>query len=366
MAKTWTLSALAAAALTLAACGGGGDSTDTSGGSNTPTTPTTPTTPAYAGWQREVPEPAYATGSPQRIAFDYLNKQLSHCGFGKMKHNAALDVAALGHAKWVGFNRQFGHYQTTGTTFFTGVSPEDRMVAAGYALRSEVGIGGEVLSDKGIDLFGSNKNRPELNKLGVMELFNAPYHGGAMLWGGRDVGFFVGSKSEAAGVIPAGTATAHETFINYSYLKSEGSQNLNMASTDVMTYPCEGSTEVGYIMSSEIPNPVPGRRLYAEPLGTSIQIIVRPGQTLKVTSATMIEANTEASVPMRAAVDSTNDPHGRYSANQAYVAADVPTKPGTKYQVTLNGTNNGAVFSRTFSFTTMPCSGLPTGTLTCK
>lgn len=98
---------------------------------------------------------------------------------------------------------------------------------------------------------------------------------------------------------------------------------------------------------------LPGRDLQREPLGASVHIVVRPGQRLSLTSASMVERSGR-SIPMPPAIDSTTDPHGHMQVriNQAFVSPDTPLKPGIRYAVTLSGTNDGQAFSRSFTFTT--------------
>lgn len=111
------------------------------------------------------------------------------------------------------------------------------------------------------------------------------------------------------------------------------------------------------MLDNETPNPVLGRDLATNPLGSSVYIAVHEGQTLAITSASMIKVTTGASVALRPAVTSANDPYapcasGCYKSHEAYIAADAPLDANAQYQVTVNGTNDGTAFSRTFSFTT--------------
>ena len=132
-----------------------------------------------------------------------------------------------------------------------------------------------------------------------------------------------------------------------------------LGSDDVVTYPCNGVTGVNFQLRNETPNPVPGRNLSTNPIGTPILIKVRDGNALNVTNAAMINVATGAPVVLRAPIGAANDPNrtggngfGYFKPSEAYVAPDAALMPGTTYQVTIVGTNNGAAFSRTFNFTT--------------
>ena len=129
---------------------------------------------------------------------------------------------------------------------------------------------------------------------------------------------------------------------------------------DVLTYPCEGSTLVSYQLANETPNPVPNRDLQNQPLGTSVIIMVKPGNELNITFASMIQVSNQKVVQLRPVVGGLSGqpsvvPNSVfYGVGSAYVAADAPLAPSESYQVSLLGTNNGNPFTKNFIFTTGP------------
>ena len=157
-----------------------------------------------------------------------------------------------------------------------------------------------------------------------------------------------------------GIGFAPSTLPDYPYFVANygtatGTAFQQLGSDDVATYPCDGVTGVNFQLRGEIPNPVPGRNLSTNPIGTPILIKVRNGNPLTVTSAAMINVATGAVVVLRPPVTRDNDPNGvagGFGPGEAYVAPDAPLERGTQYQVTVAGTNNGVAFSRSFRFTT--------------
>jgi hypothetical protein len=163
----------------------------------------------------------------------------------------------------------------------------------------------------------------------------------------REAGVAVRSSSDT------GTSTPRVILQwNGAYSLAAGAQAL--AASDVQTYPCDGSAGVDRQLSNESPEPVPGRDLASNPLGTSVYIAARRGNTLVVSAVAMTNTRTGAPVTLRDVVSAANDPQRDYGANEAYVAADAPLQPSTPYQVTVSGTNNGVAFTRSFTFTTGP------------
>jgi uncharacterized protein YkwD len=325
-------------AATLVACGGGG------GGSApaTPTTPTIATAPVFATTVpivTSVPASTYAPGSEEKAAFDLLNAERAACGFGLLAQNTALDNAARGHADWLLTNNYTGHYQAAGTPGFTGVSPEDRIIASGYSSANTF-KSTEVENDQRLAKLGRGND-------GVRELLNAPYHMVGMLRGYTEIGISVrevGSTIKDSALV-----------IDFGNKNTSGLQT--GTSNTLRTYPCAGSVGVERAMRGENPNPVPGRNMNAQPLGSSIGVVIDVDHIIKITNALMTNTTTGASVLVRAAVTKANDPNAAgenyyLNSNEAFISADAPLAALTTYQATINGTDNGVAFSRTFSFTT--------------
>ena len=329
--KTSVLLSLAAVAalLVLAGCGGGGG-----GGAAAPATRTADAT--------TVSPVAHAAGSEELAAFQLLNAERERCGFGGLTQNAQLDAAARAHANYQIINSVVSHLEDASKPGFTGVTAADRIAAAGY---TDAGA----LSDEIAGFLGTSQ-KAGLGAAALRNLLNAPYHLQGLMSGFRDVGISVRSSADT-GV----GAAAVILQINAAYKRLAGPQLF--AAPEVHTYPCEGSSGVNFKLSNEDPNPVPGRDLSTTPLGSSVYIAVRDGNVLNITSASLIQLSTGQPVTLRTPITAANDPYapcaaGCFKSHQAYVVADAPLQANMSYQLTLNGTNNGTAFSRTFSFAT--------------
>lgn len=338
--KVARLSALSLA-VALAACGGGG-------GGGTAATTTTPSviaaTAAVSTIVTSVPASTYLAGSEELAAYNLLNTERTSCGFGKLAQNTALDAAAKNHADWQLISNTQQHTEATGTPGFTGTTPTDQMVTTGYGTTSTIAYAtSEIYSILGLSA------KAGVGTTGIQSLLNAPYHVRGLLSSARDVGFTMRNDVDAGSTATYGARVLLQA--DLANTMTAGPQL--MGSTDVQTYPCAGSTNIVRLLTQETPNPVPGRDLAATPLGSMVYIAVREGQQLIISNASMINASTGAAVTLRPPVTSANDPYpGTYLPNEAYVAADAPLAANTQYQVTINGTNAGVAFSRTFLFTT--------------
>jgi uncharacterized protein YkwD len=330
----------------LAACGGGSDSAAPASPSAQAAAPAT-ASPNPSLVTSTAALPSYPADSEELAAYQLLNAERGRCGFGLLTASAPLDAAARSHADYLIINSLNSHLQNASQfpEGFTGTDPAARVRAQGYT-----DLGG--VTDE-FAFFTSSS--PTLSKrgigvLGIRGLLNAPYHLNGLMSGYRDVGIAVRSN-EDTGKGQRGVFVQ----VNAAYTASAGPQLLG--SSDVQTYPCEGTSGVNSQLSNETPNPVPGRDLRTNPLGSSVYIAVREGNRLRIASAAMTQVSTGQAVALRTPVTSANDPYGPcltgcFGPHQGYVVPDAPLLPDTAYTVTLGGTNNGAAFSRSFTFST--------------
>ena len=63
---------------------------------------------------------------------DYLNTIRTNTGLIKLKEHRALDSAASSHAKYLIQNQRNGHYEKRGKYAYTGNTPSERVIKAGY------------------------------------------------------------------------------------------------------------------------------------------------------------------------------------------------------------------------------------------
>lgn len=325
----------------LAACGGGGGSPAPAPG---PVAVIPVPVPAQvASIVTSVAKSTYLAGSDEQAAFDLLNKERSHCGFGLLAQDARLDQSAGSHAKFTVENgvNTHGHYEVPGLPFFTGVTETDRAIAAGYTGR--VGA----VMNSGFAKIGRN---PAVTH--VRELLAAPYHLLGMIDSYAEVGVGYATKASPGDSWDPASLGYESAATNITLGRRAGVNDLDPA--EVYTYPCAGSTGVAHALPYEIPSPIPlnlaqNYLLY----GTPIAITVRAGKKLKVAQVTLAPAAGGAPVATTI-VDQANDPQkGAYAPSSvAYALSMSPLLPLTAYTSTATGTSDGVAFTKTFTFTT--------------
>jgi len=92
---------------------------------------------------------------------EYLNKIREHSGLIALKPNKALEKAAASHAKYLVQNQTNGHYEKSGKYSYTGRTPSNRVIKAGYPSRF-------VMENLSINAIGADKS--------IDKLFSAIYH----------------------------------------------------------------------------------------------------------------------------------------------------------------------------------------------
>lgn len=329
---------LLAVALCLTACGGGGGGGASPSGLGTLGTGgvNVPAPPVYQASSIDNSVTTYTTTEPEvKNAFDRLSAERSQCGFGALRQSQSLELAARNHADWQNLNNYTSHSEISGTLGYTGVTPLERTAYAGYA-------GVDV--SEGLTRYVGRTSKSGMGESESRTLLLAPYHMLAMLRGTRDVGIAIRNSVDVNASV-GGVVTEFEL----GYLPSDGKQL--PSSSDVLTYPCDGVIGTRYKLTSETPQVEASRNYITNPTGQPIYVVVREGNNLTVSSASVVNALTGSSIATKSLTYS-NDRNGMLRPNEVLVIPDVALEPSTPYAVVLTGSNSGVAFTRSFSFTT--------------
>ena len=252
-----------------------------------------------------------ATASPQEQAIARLNELRAHALVDPVEADSALQQAAEAHAAYYAENGFSGHQQDPLNTGFTGVTPADRMQAAGFAGKCS----GESASSIGDDPVAA-----------VDALVNSVYHRTVML---HPALTFVGYGQSAGGSV-----------FNFGGCL-EGAQDVDR----LYIYPGDGQADVptGFLPKIEQPNPLPDSAGF---VGSPISVGVSPWleESLAITNMQIVD-QAGVSLSYRRVDD----------GSWAYFMTDLPLGAGQTF--TVNITGNAAEsevggFVRTWSFTT--------------
>ncbi|WP_244827120.1 CAP domain-containing protein [Caballeronia sp. TF1N1] len=344
--KTKTLASAAAFALFLAACGGGGGNSggaattptgsgaNTGGGANTGADTNTNTssisllTPAGAG-------SFTATGDVVNDSLAYTNAMRAQLGLSALKYVPAVAQAATSHALNMQATNNVGHYEAAGQPNFTGVSPSDRVAAAGYATNSV----GEIAAG----FLGPFSSSTEA----IDGLFDAPFHRAIFLFDTTGVGF---------GQAPSADMTKYSTFTGdfVDYVASTPDNKL-------VAYPYDGQTNVKpQWQAVETPNPIEAKHpnLVGQNVGYPVTLSAAGNGAFSNVVFTITDAAGN-NVPC----DETDNSNNAEATRLAMCVSPTVLANNTTYKVTVTGslTNTSITtatpFSVSWSFTTGTATG---------
>lgn len=306
--------------LALSGCGGGSSDSPNNNQNNSPN--------------------STVSNNPTLQIYNYLNNEISRCGFGGLKQNAKIETATKNHAKYIFANNKVDHNQFANQPHFTGFSVANRLEAVGYRYnKSGIGVG-EVLAS----ISSTNTNTIQNSGISLLRnLMIAPYHMTNFVAGFKDVGI----SYEIGNINNKQTALL---VANFGVLASDKSHLID--GNQVLTYPCQGSSNIQPALYNEYPNPVPNRDLQNKPIGSSIILRANVKGNLVITSQTLKNLATGKNVPLLPTLTQKNDPNKQLFAFEAVVMPDQALDKNTIYQAVISGTNNGSPFSKNFTFTT--------------
>lgn len=179
---------------------------------------------------------------------------------------------------------------------------------------------------------------PAMNSRGDLEvlyLLGAPYHTLGLIDQWRSVGVAYSTESSSQGF--------GAFVMNMGYLSGVEPQS----SPGVRTFPCNGVSGIFRSIGGEFPSPFPTETspVWGHP------VIVKGDGDIRITSETISGPTGPVSIKVVYGEGRTVDPNARCKANTACIIPVVLSAAST-YQVNITGTNGGAPFTRSFSFST--------------
>ncbi|QOY94344.1 CAP domain-containing protein [Massilia sp. UMI-21] len=315
MPRWRSLIAALVAASTLAACGGGGDSTGAVSPMSVAPVPGAPT----------AADPA-APALTNDIAVDgrnWINYRRAQLGVPAVTENALINNAAQGHSEYLRTNNVMSHDQKPGSPGFTGATLLDRLNAAGYIIPANGYAYGEVISGT------TNGNGFFMAE----ELITAIYH--------RFVMFEPKFRELGTG---AATSASRYHYFTADFATRDGF-GPGIGANSVVIWPFSGQTGVTPVFhsDSEDPDPVAG----INDVGYPISVHANIDAPLTMQTFT-VRPRGGANLQVQVVNSST-------TARQRTAIAIVPLAPlksATTYEVSFSGTVNGAPVTRDWSFVT--------------
>lgn len=215
----------------------------------------------------------------QREGLAYLNSLREHAGLIRLKSSNALQKAAASHARYLVHNQSSGHYENEGKDFYTGNTPSQRIINAGYPSTF-------VMENISVNTPGESES--------IDTLFAAIYHRFVFLNFDKDeigIGFASsGNKRNIKNAYVYNLSSSHISKLcqrsfamthGVYYMKNicrqsskmvpmglvaEQKNNIQRRNRDIILYPYADQTDIWPAFYNEVPDPLPGYKVSGFPV----------------------------------------------------------------------------------------------------
>ena len=294
--------------------------------------------------------------------YSYLNQLRVRAGMTEFSANPQLEQAAFNHANYLVDNFMVGHYESAGTTGFTGVRVNDRVVFAGY--RSTF-VSENVSS-------GSRKSKDAIDGL-----MSAIYHRfGFLDFVNNEIGIGIGMVTSpnfhSAYVFNMGNSD-YNTLCHGASFTGTGVYHYGICEPDIhigsadfsavaigaqgnnpyiVQWPADGDNDVPPAFFEESPDPLPDYSVSGYPLSVQFNPLTFTDVGVDVTEFKIYRESDNVEIqPTRLLTEST-DPSGKFSALEYALFPLVRLDWNTAYRVEVGYVTNSSAETLTWRFTT--------------
>ena len=291
------------------------------------------------------------------IELDYLNSLRTKTGLPPFSSQANLKASSQNHSAYMQTNNISGHGEDSTKSGYTGGSPYDRVVYAGYFSRSV----GENVS------YGSSATYTS----SIDGLFSAIYHRFGFLGLIYDeIGIGVSNNTQFY-TYDLGNHRLNQLCQNPSYTGSDiayfnvcvdtekkikgsdftsASDTIQNASPALIVWPAVNSRDVPPVFYEESPDPLPEDSVTGYPV--SVQF--NEGKFTSAPTVTSFTLDDASGQPLNTLItmDSANDPNRHFSIYEFALFPEKRLEWGSQYSAEIIYTDNGVEKTKRWSFVT--------------
>jgi len=298
-----------------------------------------------------------------QTALDTLNSIRQNVGLVQFKSNKKLDKAAKSHADYLVRQQKNGHYEKKGWRGYTGRTPSDRVVKAGYPTR-------DVMENVTVNTETAHES--------IDVLFAAIYHRFVFLNFDKDeigIGRSI-SKRKKRSVVSSFVYDIGPSKIsalcNGYYVKKNGYFYMNnlcknslidvpqylfletlnetrLKNSSVVLFPPPGATDVLPVFYTENPHPLPGSKVSGYPV--SVQFNPAFYKKVKLKKFRLFDAEGKE-IKKCKILTQRNDKNHRFKKLQFALMPLKRLEYGVSYQVEFEALADGKRVKRSWKFTT--------------
>ncbi len=305
-----------------------------------------------------------ANYDPQDLVdgYTYLNQLRIQAGMTEFSPNSLLEQAAFNHANYLVDNFLIGHYESTGTTGFTGFNVKDRVIFADYqsTLVSENISSGDNISSDAIDSlmgaiyhrfgfldFGTNEvgigigqtSTPNFHSAYVFDMGNSEYN---TLCQGPD---FTGAGVYIYGVCEPDTKISEANFSRVA-TRAQGNNPY------IVQWPIDGDNNVPPAFFEESPDPLPDYSVSGYPVSIQFNPLTFTNAGVEVTEFKIYRESDYQEIQPTRLLTKATDPNEKFSALEYALFPLERLDWDTAYLVEVKYATNSSVNTLTWRFTT--------------
>jgi len=295
-------------------------------------------------------------------ALDYLNSIRQDVGLIKFKSNRKLDKAAKSHANYLVRQQKNGHYEKKGRRGYTGKTPSDRVLRAGYATKAvmeNVSINAKT-SHQSIDtLFAAIYHRFvflnfDKDEIGIGSAFTKKKR--------RITASFVYNIGSTAIAKLCKTPSLMQNGAYYmqnlcknsanlvpKYLYEHKQERVRRKNSDLILYPYPDAKNIPPAFYTENPHPLPGSKVSGYPV--SVQFNPAFYKKVKLKKFRLFDAEGKE-IKKYKILTHSNDKNHRFSKLQFAFMPLKRLEYGTTYQAEFEAVVDGKKVKKSWKFTT--------------
>jgi hypothetical protein len=285
-----------------------------------------------------------------------VNRVRQSAGMISLKNNYELSRSAYHHAKYLGRLRREGHGEKPGSSYYTGRTPSERMIRAGYPSRAgveNISYGDRNYAHSVRVLMATLYHRLAFLDFRVDEMGSSEY-------GNRNGRIYVYDlASSAVAKLCRGSGGGGGSRYIYRICAdpkkkiSQESFQRALASVErrnpkVVLYPPSGARKVPRRFIRETPDPIPG--VYGAGYPVTVQLNPAYYRRAKLKRFRLYDAQGKR-VKARV-IEGRNDPHKKLLPTDFVLIPLTALKPGSRYRVEFEAVADGKRVRREWSFTT--------------
>ena len=280
----------------------------------------------------------------------------------KLKPNIQLKKAAKSHARYLLFQQQYGHYERKGRKGYTGKTPSDRVLYAGYPTRAvmeNVSVNAKNIRQSIDTLFAAIYHRFvflnfDRNEIGIGSAFGKKKR--------KIVSTFVyllGSSEIAKlcrgtfylqnGIVYMRELCKNPAHMVPQYLYEEKRESIRRKNTPIVIYPYPDAKDVPPVFYTEHPHPLPGSKVSGYPV--SVQFNSAYYNDVKLIVFRLFDENGRE-IKKRKILTYANDINHRFTPLQFAFMPLKRLEYGQRYQVYFEAIADGKRIKKRWKFRT--------------